>query len=129
MTFKIYDYVNASGENEIKTWTKSLQKTQRGKLSEKIDKLILYGDGLYPKMLTGTDEPGIQKLRIRGNVELRPLLCKGPINTNEEYTLLKGAKEVGDKLIPQDSLEKAKQHKAAIKLDPNSRRKIHERIL
>ena len=51
MSFLIYDYVNHHGQNEFKKWTVRLQKVQRGKLNEKIDKLELYGDALYPDYL------------------------------------------------------------------------------
>lgn len=95
MPFLIYDYVNHYGQNEFKDWASRLEKPQRGKLNERIDKLALYGDALYPEMLTGTNVAGIQKLRVRGKVQLRPLLCKGPINVEHEYTMLMGAKEVG----------------------------------
>ncbi len=101
MPFLIYDYVNQHGLNEFNAWTLGLEKPQRAKLNEKIDKLALYGDALYPEMLAGSSVAGIQKLKVKGNVQLRPLLCKGPVNIQDEYTLLIGAKEVGDKWVPK----------------------------
>ena len=129
MPFLIYDYVNHQGQNEFENWTSGLQKIQRGKLNERIDKLALYGDALYPEMLAGSGVAGIQKLKVRGNVQLRPLLCKGPINVNDEYTLLMGAKEVGSKWVPKDAPSTADTRKAEIINDPTNRRANHERVL
>lgn len=129
MTFELYDYLSEDGTNEFKAWTEGLQKTQRAKLNEKLDKLAEYGDELYPQLLTDSSETGIQKLRIKaGNVQLRPLLCRGPIATHEEYTLLMGAKEVGSNWEPSGAPAKAKQRKAAVVSSPETRRKTHERI-
>lgn len=129
MPFLIYDYVNRHGLNEFKEWTLGLEKSQRAKLNEKIDKLTLFGDQLYPEMLTGTCVAGIQKLRVKGNVQLRPLLCKGPVNIQNEYTLLMGAKEVGSKWVPKGAPSTAATIKAEVIKDPAKRRAKHERVL
>lgn len=129
MPFLIYDYVSHHGQNEFKDWTSGLEKLQRGKLNERIDKLALYGDALYPEMLAGTSVAGIQKLKIKGNVQLRPLLCKGPVNIQDEYTLLMGAKEVGSKWVPKGAPSTAATKKAEIIKDPTKRRTKHERVL
>jgi len=129
MPFLIYDYVNDHNQNEIKDWTSGLEKPQRGKLNEKLDKLALYGDELHPEMLTGTGVPGIKKLRGRGNVQLRPLLCNGPVNVKQEYTLLKGAKEVGNKWEPKGAPSTAKRNKEEVIKGPIKRRTKHERVL
>lgn len=128
MAFKLFDYVNPAGENSFKEWTEGLQVTQKAKLNEKLDKLAIHGDELHPQILSDTDTPGIQKIRVHGNVQLRPLLCKGPIDVDGEYTLLIGAKEVGFKLIPKGVEKKAKSRKVEVKLDPVNRRKDHERV-
>lgn len=129
MPYLLFDYVNHQGVNEFKEWTGSLEKPQLAKLNEKIDKLEIYGDSLYPEMLTGTPVAGISKLRIKGNVQLRPLLCKGPVDVDKEYTLLKGAKEVGSKWVPKNAPNTANTRKQSVIADPEHRRKKHERIL
>lgn len=126
MTYNLYDYVSLSGRNEFKKWTHSLQSGQRGKLAEKLDKLAQHGDDLYPQMLSGTPVPGIQKLRVHGNVQLRPLLCNGPIFNDKEYTLLMGAKEVGGIFVPTDAPNTAKNRKDQVIFDHDSRRIKHE---
>lgn len=59
MVYKLFDYVDAQGRNVVKEWTAALQKPQRAKLNQLLDKLVMHGDDLYPQMLTGTDIPGI----------------------------------------------------------------------
>lgn len=90
---------------------------------------MLYGDALHPEMLTGTSVAGIKKLRVKGNVQLRPLLCNGPINVEKEYTLLMGAKEIGSKWVPKSAPTLANTKKQAVINDPNDRRIKHERVL
>ena len=129
MAFALYDYVNQHGDNEFKAWMEGLQKVQLAKLNERFDKLMQYGDALHPHMLTDTHVPGIQKLRIRGNVQLRPLLCKGPVKVNSEYTLLMGAKEIGNKWSPKNAPALAQAKKTVVITDPNNRRTPHERVV
>lgn len=126
MSFTLYDYVNAQGRNEIKKWRDSLEKVGRAKIDELLDKLEEHGEDLFPAVLTGTDEKSILKLRVRGNVQLRPLLCRGPIANATEFTLLCGAKEVGWKLTPKGVLVEAVERRRIVIKDPTTRRKIHE---
>ena len=128
MTFKLFDYVNAAGENEIKKWASSLEKTQRAKLNQKLDLLERHGKGLLPDTLTQTSEVGILKIRIRGNVQLRPLLCEGTVDINSEFTLLLGAKEVGSRWVPTGAPVKAKENKLTVSGNPQNRRVNHERV-
>lgn len=71
-------------------------------------------------MLTDTSTPGIQKLRVKGNVQLRPMLCKGPIHNDSEFTLLIGAIERDSCLSPDKADEKANQRKTIIVPKPGS---------
>lgn len=127
MRFKIFDFVNKKGVNEFKKWSENLQKPQRAKLNEKIDKLAFYGDELMPQLLTDSGENGIKKLRITvHNVQLRPLLCNGPINNETEYTFLVGAKEIGDEWAPKDARKTARNNMDEIIANPEERRIEHE---
>lgn len=128
MTYKLFDYVDAHGRNLIKDWSESLQKVQRAKLNERLDKLQLHGPDLFPEMMAGSGVAGIEKLKVKGKVQLRPLLCKGPIDIQGEYTLLMGAKEVGNEWSPSDAREVALKRKNAVKADQENRRKKHERV-
>lgn len=128
MTYKLFDYVDEHGRNVIKEWSESLEKPQRARLNEMLDKLAMHGDSLHPSMMAGSGVAGVSKLRVKGPVQLRPLLCKGPIDIAGEYTLLKGAKEVGDKWKPENAREIARAHKEKVKRDAEQRRKDHERV-
>ncbi len=128
MTYKLFDYVDEHGRNVIKEWSESLEKTQRARLNEMLDKLAMHGDTLHPKMMAGSGVAGISKLRVKGPVQLRPLLCRGPVDVAGEYTLLKGAKEVGDKWKPENAREIAKEHKEKVKKNAVERRKVHEQV-
>jgi hypothetical protein len=125
--FALFDYLDKNGNNKIKQWTLGLQPTQRGKLNAKLDMLALLGPELIPHVLTDTPTPSIQKLRIKGNVQLRPMLCKGPVNNENEFTLLIGATEQDSRLIPNKADKKANERKKIIIENPN-RRCLHERI-
>lgn len=127
MSYDLYDYVDSRGVNDIKTWAESLETVQRAKLQARLDQLELHGPALYPEMLSGTGTPGISKLRIKGNVQLRPMLCHGPINHHKEFTLLLGAIEKGSKLKPKNADKIADGRKSEV-ISDNTRRKTHERV-
>lgn len=134
MQFVLYDFVNVQGKNEFKEWAASLEKRERAKLNEKLDKLAQHGDELYPEMLAGTSVSGIQKLRSHGKVQLRPLLCKGPLinektgKIEDAYTLLMGAKEIGSKWNPPEAPEKANKKKKELIDSKGKMRCKHERV-
>lgn len=125
--FALFDYTDRNGNNDIKAWTLGLQKTQRAKLNVKLDMLAEHGLELFPHVLTDTPTSGIQKLRVKGNVQLRPMLCKGPINNENEFTLLIGATERDFRFVPDKADEKANDRKTIIIENPN-RRCPHERV-
>lgn len=126
--FDLFDYVDDHNKNDIKKWTLEQDKVQRGKLNAKLDMLASKGSDLFPQILTGTDTPGILKLRVKGKVQLRPMLCKGPINHEKEFTLLFGAIERGDCLVPQTADKIADDRKEIVIKNPTNRRCDHERI-
>lgn len=125
--FTLFDYRDENGSNSFKKWTEMLQKSERAKLNAKLDMLSKMGANLFPQVLTGTDTSGILKLRIKGNVQLRPMLCKGPINNESEFTLLIGAKERDSRLIPVKVDEEASNRKKII-IKNSDRRCLHERV-
>jgi hypothetical protein len=125
MTFSIYEYVDANGVNQMQPWVAGLQVRQRAGLDSILDKLHLNGEAMRPTMLAGTAEPGISKLRIHGNVQLRPLLCTGPVSIAVEFTLLHGATEVGGKIKPKGAEGAAAIRKTEVAADPTNRRAIN----
>lgn len=122
----IYDYVDSDDRNDIEAWMKTLAARNRAKLDERLDKLHHHGEELFPDILSPSTENGILKLKCKGNVQLRPHLCRGPVNESAEYTLLMGAKEVGDKLVPANVASVSKTRKAEVKAKPETRRKQRE---
>ena len=127
MKYALFDYVTDKGTNDFKIWTEKLQKTQRAKLNSRLDMLENKGSDLFPQILTGTDTAGIQKLRVRGKIELRPMVCTGPINHEKEFTLLVGAIEKQGKLEPKKADQIADKRKKEVIKD-KTRRIDHERI-
>lgn len=124
----IYDHVDRHGVNVFAEWTRRLERVQRKLLRAKLDMLAIAGPDLPTQLLAGTGVPHIYKLRVKGNVQLRPMLCRGPVDNNSEFTLLYGAIEVGDVLQPVDAAERAAVIREEILADPNNRRCEHERI-
>lgn len=49
MAYKLFDYVDAQGRNVVEERLFILQKPQRAKLNQLLDKLVKHGDGLYPR--------------------------------------------------------------------------------
>ena len=127
MSFKLYDYVDGRGINVIADWTRGLQKPQRASLNVKLDLLASQGRDLPPKLLSDTPSPHIKKIRINGSVALRPMLCKGPINNDDEFTLLVGAIEKDRKFVPPNALPTAIARRTEVSIDP-TRRCQHEHV-
>jgi len=127
--WRLFDYKNEKGKNEFADWTLRLQKVHRIKLRAKLDLLIKAGPDLPPKLLAGPIFDHVYKLRIETkNVQLRPILCKGPINNDEEFTLLLGAFEIGGEYDPKDAESIAAQRRMEVISDHNNRRCKHERV-
>lgn len=132
MKYKLYDYLEQRGDqlvNVVKEWTEELQKRDRIRLNQKLDMLEQHGSSLPPKLLSDSGVAHIKKLRITGKKvpTLRPMLCQGPINNDEEFTLLIGAIEQDRVLVPNNAKEAAKAHRQII-INNSSRRCPHERV-
>ena len=126
--FTLYDYVDGIGRNSFKEWTKTLQKDELAKLNQKLDMLRREPE-LPPQLLAGPLEgKPIYKLRINGRVALRPMLCKGPINNDSEFTILMGATEKDRVLIPADAVDQAANRRTEVIANPGRRRTPHERV-
>ena len=78
MGWKLYDYVNDRGVNEIKAWTEKLPKKQIILLNKKLDSLAQNGTTLSDNLLSNTKLTHIKEIVFRGRLATRPLLCKGP---------------------------------------------------
>src|SRR5580704_12274110 len=90
--FQLYDFTDNNGGSAISRWREGLTKRSKGALDSKLQMLALHGTELPPKLLAGPiNKTGhIYKLVIKADVMLRPMLCRGPFEMEEEFTLLVG---------------------------------------
>lgn len=128
--YVLWDFLSERGENLILRWVKDDRLTvrDRAKLNQKLDRLcqISFELAIQTKLLAGPIYKSVYKMVIHGDIMLRPMLCRGPIEVEREYTLLRGAVETGGKL-PPNSKEQAEENRQILIREP-SRRGIHERI-
>jgi hypothetical protein len=121
--WRVFDYIDSQGRNVMLEWANRLpmQKTERAKLNSKIDLLERVGLDLAPGILADTGNRHIKKLRVRGKVQLRPMLCLGPIILDSEFTFLQGAIEKDYKLIPPDATDRAEENRSDLLAHPGKR--------
>lgn len=102
MNWRLYDFTDSRSQSVIADWLVKERITTRdiGQLNQKLDMLAINGPSLPPKLLAGpiANTKHIYKLIIHGDLMLRPMLCKGPVDMDGEYTLLLGAIERNWKL-------------------------------
>jgi hypothetical protein len=128
----LWDFVSLRGENVILRWVKDARLTTRDRavLNQKLERLrqMDFDLAIGTKLLVGPIEKQrhIYKLVIHGDVMLRPLLCRGPIDPETEYTLLLDGIEKGWKL-PSGAPLQAEENRLTVLSNP-SRRVPHERI-
>lgn len=126
--WKLYDYVDAGGANDFAAWCRELQRPDLARLNRKLKMLADNGPDLGPKLLAGPLKgyAHIRKIIVNGRVALRPLLCKGPIDNDHEFTLLEGAFERDREWIPANAREIAVERRQEVICDSNARRCPHE---
>lgn len=115
----IYEYIDQRDQGVIAEW--DLEIEPRAKLDQKIDMLATAGPGLPPALLASL--PGrLLKLKVKGRVQLRPILCAGPIKNDQEFTFLARAVERDGELEPANVLEVAAKRRQEIIEDLGRRR-------
>ena len=124
MPYNLYEYVNSSGKNLFKDWREGLDKPQQIKFAVKVNLLRTWpvGTELPPGLITGTSNGHILKMRVHGQVQLRPRLCKGPIDHGREFSFLVGAVEKNFKTVPHDVDSVASTRRQEIIEDQHLRR-------
>jgi hypothetical protein len=117
------------GLNRFKEWMLTLQKPDLARLSRKLRALEDNGPYLGPKLLAGPikHHANIYKIIVNGRVALRPLLCRGPIDMEREFTLLNGAVERDRRFVPANAPEVAEERRQEVITDPSLRCE-HERV-
>jgi hypothetical protein len=126
---KLYEWIDASGDGVVSGW--KLQQRQATKLDSKLVVLRAAEVDSSGKVRLGASligGPGIDgyssiyKLKIHGNVALRPMACLGPLNVNLEWTILARAIEKDGVLNPADAAATAERRRQEIMRNPKSRR-------
>lgn len=127
-------YAHLTGQrrdNLVREWLRDerVSLAQIAVFQEKIDTLEESGPEMVPGFISETPiAKDIYKMKIKGNKgmkQLRPLCCRGPFGANE-YTILFGAVEKDEELIPKDAVGRAQANLAELKADPS--RRTHERL-
>jgi hypothetical protein len=111
--WRFKEFVLKPAIGEFEGWFDGLPDRDQAKIEVFINRLINI-QNWPPKLvfpLSGYRK--IYELKIHGpGVQYRPLGCYGP--ERNEFTLLIGAKEVGDKFEPKDAPNKAVERQALI---------------
>jgi len=127
----LWDFVSPRGENVISRWAKDekLSTKDRAKLNQRLDRLVQvdFEQAKSTKLLNGPLRKEIYKVKVHGQVMMRPLLCRGPFEKEAEYTLLLGAIEKNWKLEPSTCLEDADKNRTTLVAD-KTRREAHVRF-
>ncbi len=117
----IWDFVGGTKRDVIEEWArKKLSARDRGALLQRLIQLrqrerqAALESNLIAGPLRGRGN--LYKLRAKGDRQLRPHLCTGPLYHSAEYTLLCGAEEKDDRLIPPDAADRAERHRDELKL-------------
>jgi hypothetical protein len=122
--WKLHDY--ASARNLFKEWTQGLEPEQIAKLNMLLRRLEKEGPDDLLAGICPVVKGQIRKLKIKTrNSQLRPLLCKGPVEMESEITLLMGAQERDRKWVPWDAKDQAEKRRKAI-LERRAGRCPHE---
>jgi hypothetical protein len=130
--WQLFDFLNSHGQNVMQVWAMGLSEKERGRLDAKIDLLEIAGGSLPPKLLTPTSgkprQRNIMELAIKGQVALRPLLCRGPFNVQNEFTFLFGAIERDRKYVPRDAPQRAETNRLDLLTRGENGREKHKRF-
>lgn len=124
MSWSIWEFTDNRERGVVEVWldAERIQKKARTKLNVRVDLLRQLGPDA-PNLLAGPIYEHVYKMKISSHgVQLRPMLCKGPINNETEYTLLLGATERGGRFQPHDAPERAEENRETILLDSRRRR-------
>jgi hypothetical protein len=126
----LWDFLDDRLKNVMVQWIKDDKLTKRdcAILNQKIKRLSQedFDLAIKTKLLAGPIHKHVYKMRMKGAVQLRPMLCRGPISIEFEYTFLLGSVETGGKL-PAGSKEKASARRDVVANNVN-RRTAHMRF-
>jgi len=122
MSWTLFEHNDARGTRVIKDWV--LDKAVRIKLEQRLDLLRQMGPDVPANLVSGTGIGGhhhVRKFKVKGRVQLRPMLCKGPIG-NDEFTFLERATERDGKITPPNAPDSAERRRQEVLADSGARR-------
>lgn len=95
-----YEYVGRRGRREMTDWP--LDVRQQRALNRQLDLLgAVDRSQAVGSVVHKVQGPGLYKIKVRGNVQLRPRLCFGPLEGEDEVvTLLQRVEKKGNKETP-----------------------------
>ena len=126
MNREIWEFLAKGTHPVIRQWLadEGISSRERAKLDVSLERLrtldfALVSTRLLAGPLRGTK---VYKLRLRcENRELRPMLCRGPVGSPRDYTLLQGAIETGDRMKPPDAQDRADGNRKVLVENPHWR--------
>jgi hypothetical protein len=126
MRREIWGFLANGQQNVVRSWMEDekLTQSEQAKLDFALNRLKnldfqLLSQKFMAGPLRGTK---IYKLRLScSDRQLRPMLCRGPVQNPLDYTLLHGAEEVGDRLHPGDAAERADRNRRTLIDNPRWR--------
>lgn len=135
MAYDVCVYVDTDGSIPFYDWVKRqrIQKIQLAKFNRQMDRLQASGEVLRNDPLADCGRAGLSKYKIRGNVQLRPLLCvvygdTYHIDRNDIcYVFLNGCIEKDNDFIPGDARDVADDYKTKMLNDKANRKRLYER--
>ncbi len=120
----LYEWVSRRGVGGLTEWRDALPVEDRARLDAKLDDLRDADQGDLPELVFCPIKdykrkrwPFICKIKVRGSsgVQLRPLLCKGPMpDDRDTLTFLIGAKEKGWVIRPHKAPETADSRRKSL---------------
>lgn len=122
MIWEFWEYLNGRNEREFSRWRLGLPKVERARLDDKMRAIETMG--VEVSCLRGPLKgyKHIYKIRVQGpTMALRPLLCKGPLDKDKEFTLLHPMTEVGMKDEPVTAKDEAERRRREIEISPSRR--------
>lgn len=119
MNREIWEFLAGGSRRVMRAWIdkERISARERAKLDVSLDRLRTLDFALVSKKLMAGPLRGtkVYKLRLRcENRELRPMLCRGPVGSPLDYTLLEGAIEVGSQLRPPDAEQRADENRVIL---------------
>ncbi len=111
----LFEALETDGTGVLSGWR--IPAKLRARLDSKLTLLLQHPLDTVFQMeafLRTEGDASIRKVKVKSNVQLRPLCCKGPINGEGEVTFLLRAKEVQSGWVPVDAIAQAGKRRTEI---------------